>query len=61
MKESRPLLITSNGLIVASGHTWVLNEYPKFFALVEPKYVKQRDWNPKAWLLEGRECFGAVE
>jgi hypothetical protein len=61
VKESRPFLITSNGLIVASGHTWVLNEYPKFFALVEPKYVRQKDWNPKAWLLEGRECFGAVE
>ena len=61
VKDSKPFLITSNGLIVASGHTWVLNEYPKFFALVEPKYVKQKDWNPKAWLLVGRQCLGKPE
>ena len=61
VKESRPFLITNNGLIVASGHTWVLNEYPKFFALVEPKYVRQKDWNPMAWLLDGHQCLGKTE
>jgi hypothetical protein len=59
--DSKPFLITSNGLIVASGNTWAWDIHPIFFALVEPKYVRQEDWNPKAWLLEGRECFGAVE
>jgi hypothetical protein len=61
VKDSKPFLITSNGLIVASGNTWVLDKYPKFFALVEPKYVKQKDWKPKAWLLVGRQCLGEVE
>jgi hypothetical protein len=59
--DSKPFLITSNGLIVASGYTWAWDIHPIFFALVEPKYVKQKDWNPKAWLTEDRECFGAVE
>jgi hypothetical protein len=58
---SMPFLITSNGLIVASGNTWALNEQPKFFALVEPKYVKQKDWAPKAWLLDGDKCLGDFE
>lgn len=59
--DSKPFLITSNGLIVASGYTWAWDIHPIFFALVEPKYVKQKDWNPKAWLLEDRECFGVAE
>ncbi len=57
--DSKPFLITSNGLIVASGYTWVRDIHPIFFALVEPKYVKREDWNPKAWLLEDRLCLGA--
>ena len=60
-RDSKPFLITSNNIIVASGHTWVLDEYPKFFALVEPKYVKQQDWEPKAWLLSGQHCLGKVD
>jgi len=59
--DSKPFLITSNGLIVASGYTWVRDIYPIFFALVEPKYVKREDWNPKAWLLEDGLCLGATE
>ena len=55
---SKPFLITSNGLIVASGHTWLFNDRWLFFALVEPKYVKQADWAPQAWLVEGGECLG---
>ena len=35
--------------------------HPIFFALVEPKYVKQEDWNPKAWLIEDSQCFGVIE
>jgi hypothetical protein len=61
VKDSMPFLITNNGIIVASGHTWVLNEYPKFFALVEPKYVKQENWKPQAWLLVGDRCLGKIE
>jgi len=57
-QTSRPFLITSNGSIVASGYTWIFNEKWLFFALVEPKYVKQADWAPKAWLVEGRTCLG---
>lgn len=55
---SKPFLITSNDLIVASGHTWLFNDRWLFFALVEPKYARQADWTPKAWLVEGRECLG---
>ena len=58
--DSRPFLITSNGLIVASGNTWVWDIHPIFFALVEPKYVKQKGWNPKAWLVKDRQCLGAA-
>ncbi len=59
--ESTPFLITSNDLIVASGHTWTLNRNPIFFALVEPEYVKRGDWSPRAWLLSGDQCFGVTE
>ena len=59
-RDSKPFLITSNNIIVASGHTWVLDEFPKFFALVEPKYVRQQDWEPKAWLLNGQQCLGKI-
>jgi hypothetical protein len=55
---SRPFLITSNDVIVASGHTWLFNDQWLFFALVEPKYVRQTGWAPKAWLVKGRECLG---
>ena len=58
--DSRPFLITSNGLIVASGNTWAWDIHPIFFALVEPKYVKQKGWNPKAWLVKDRQCLGAA-
>ena len=34
--DSKPFLITNGDLIVASGHIWVMDKYPKFFALVEP-------------------------
>ncbi len=57
-QTSKPFLITSNGIIVASGYTWLFNDRWQFFALVEPKYVKQADWAPQAWLVEGRECLG---
>ena len=59
--DSKPFLITSGGLIVASGYTWLHNSHPMFFALVEPKYVKLEDWDPKAWLLEDGLCLGATE
>jgi hypothetical protein len=59
--DSKPFLITSNGLIVASGNTWAWDIHPIFFALVEPKYVKQADWNPRAWLLDGHQCLGVIE
>jgi len=59
--DSKPFLITSNGLVVASGYTWALDIQPIFFALVEPRYVKQEDWDPKAWLLEDRLCLGEIE
>jgi hypothetical protein len=59
--DSKPFLITSNGLIVASGNTWTHDTHPIFFALVEPKYVKQEDWNPMAWLLDGHQCLGKIE
>lgn len=59
--ESRPFLITNNGLIVASGNTWSWDVSPIFFALVEPKFVRQKDWKPRAWLLDGNDCLGEVE
>jgi len=59
--ESGPFLITSNDVIVASGSTWSWNEDPIFFALVEPIFVEQENWNPQAWLLEGRQCLGYLE
>jgi hypothetical protein len=59
--DSKPFLITSNGLVVASGHTWAHDIHPIFFALVEPKYVKLQGWDPKAWLLEDRLCLGEIE
>ena len=49
-EESKPFLLTSQGLIVASGYTWWFNDRSRFFALVEPRYVKQPDWAPEAWL-----------
>ncbi|MCW8925530.1 MAG: sulfatase-like hydrolase/transferase [Xanthomonadales bacterium] len=55
---STPFLITSNDRIVASGHTWTWNTNPIFFALVEPEYVKQTGWKPKAWLVSGNQCYG---
>lgn len=58
VQESRPFLVTNDELIVASGYTWVMKEYPKFFALVEPKYIKQENWKPEVWLLNDRQCFG---
>ncbi len=57
-QTSKPFLITNNGSIVASGYTWLFNRKWLFFALVEPKYVKQAVWAPKAWLVEGRKCLG---
>ena len=56
-----PFLLTSNDLIVASGHTWSWNETPIFFALVEPKYVRQDDWQPEAWMLRDGLCIGAIQ
>lgn len=56
-----PFLITSDNLIVASGHTWSWNEIPIFFALVEPKYVRQDDWKPEAWMLKDGLCFGDIQ
>ncbi len=57
-QTSKPFLITNSGSIVASGYTWLFNEKWLFFALVEPKYVKQADWTPKVWLVEGNQCLG---
>jgi len=59
--DSKPFLITSQGLIVASGYTWAFNDRSRFFALVEPKIVKQSDWDPRAWLVEEGKCMGAKE
>ncbi|MDX2416742.1 MAG: sulfatase-like hydrolase/transferase [Xanthomonadales bacterium] len=59
--DSKPFLITSSGVVVASGHTWAWDIRPIFFALVEPKYVKQEGWDPKAWLLEDDLCLGEIE
>lgn len=59
--ESRPFLITSNNRLVASGHTWVFRGNSVFFALVEPHFVKQEDWQPKAWLLQDQQCHGAAD
>jgi hypothetical protein len=56
--DSKPFLITSNKLIVASGYTWAFNERSRFFALVEPKYIKQIDWAPRAWLVQEGKCLG---
>jgi len=60
-RDSKPFLITSKDLIVASGYTWAWSVSPIFFALVDPKYVKQEDWAPKAWIVEGSQCLGMVE
>ena len=59
-QTSKPFLITSNDLIVASGNTWLHNDRWLFFALVEPKYVRQADWAPKVWLVDGDQCYGKV-
>jgi len=56
--DSQAFLITSNGIIVASGYTWKLKNRPQFFALVEPKFVKQADWAPRIWLIDGGKCSG---
>ncbi len=56
--SSTPFLITSQGRIVASGDTWLFNDRWLFFALVEPGYVRQADWAPKAWLVDGQRCLG---
>lgn len=56
--QSTPFLITSNGIIVASGNTWKFNNDWLFFALVEPVYATQADWAPKVWLLEDAQCLG---
>ena len=56
--DSETFLITSNGVIVGSGYTWAFNELPRFFALVEPKYVRQADWSPEAWLVKEGSCLG---
>ncbi len=56
--DSQPFLISNKGVIVASGYTWAFNDQPQFFALVEPKYVKQPGWSPRVWLLRGHECLG---
>jgi len=59
--DSKPFLITNNDLIVASGMTWELNGQASFFALVEPALLKQENWNPNAWLLDGALCLGEVD
>lgn len=56
--DSMPFLITSREVIVGSGFTWAFNERARFFAMVEPKYVRQENWSPKAWLVAGSECMG---
>ena len=59
--DSKPFLITNNNSVIASGNTWELHGQPAFFALVEPKYIKQNNWQAKAWLVDGRQCFGEIE
>jgi hypothetical protein len=54
---SVPFIISNNDLVVASGHTWEFNGGPLFFALVEPRLVKQSAWRPKVWLVKEGECF----
>jgi hypothetical protein len=59
--DSKPFLITNDNSVIASGNTWELHGQPAFFALVEPKYIKQKNWQAKAWLVDGRQCFGEIE
>ena len=55
------VVITSNHKIVASGHTWAFNERSRFFALVDPVYVNQANWSPRAWLIDGNQCLGDLK
>jgi hypothetical protein len=58
LPDASTFIITSNGIIVASGNTWDFNGEPHFFALVEPSYVTQPHWQPRVWLVKNGQCLG---
>ena len=55
--ESTPFVISSNGVVAASGFTWKFKDKWLFFALVEPGLVKQADWSPEVALVVAGRCL----
>jgi hypothetical protein len=55
--ESTPFVISSKGVIAASGLTWKRKDKWQFFALVEPGLVKQADWSPEVALVVDGRCL----
>ena len=55
--KSTPFVISSNGVVAASGLTWKFKDNWQFFALVEPGLVKQADWSPEVALVVGGRCL----
>lgn len=60
-QESSPFVISSNGLIAASGLTWNLRGKWLFFALVEPAWVKQANWAPEIALVVDGLCLRGLD
>ena len=56
--QNYPFVITVDDIIVASGETWQLRGNQLYFAMVEPKYITETDWSPKAWLYTPAACLG---
>ncbi len=54
---SLPFVVSSNGRIAASGHTWERLGKWQFFALVDPALVRQPGWLPEIALLREGKCL----
>lgn len=56
-QESRPFVVSSNEVVVASGMTWYFRDNWRFFALIEPSWVKHEDWAPEIALVADGRCL----
>jgi hypothetical protein len=53
-----PFVITSNGSIAGSGHTWKHKERWHFFVLIPPEIVKEPGWSPRVYVVNNGRCLG---
>ena len=55
-----PFVLTDEGIIVASGETWKLQEHWLYAALVEPGFARSKDWKPEVWVVTPEACLGGA-